>query len=120
MIREIIADFKQGITALLPDDECTVDPHHNVDVVAAVVAPEYDYPWRIDYDKTEKADRNPPFTNGSGDLEEKGWDVIESEIDPDELDESTHVADIVVDLTMWDVCVRWTDAGEELRDGGTQ
>lgn len=122
MIREFVegvADgFKSGLQTFTPSDECTVDPHHRVDIVAAVVSPEYDYPWRIDYDKTEKAERNPPSTNGSGHLEEDGWEVIQNQIDPDDLDEETHVADIVVDLTLWSCCVRWTDAGEELRDGG--
>jgi len=81
MIREfaegVANSFKSGLQTFTPSDECTVDPHHRVDIVAAVVALEYDYPWRIDHEATERADRHPPSTNGAGTLEGEGWDTIE-------------------------------------------
>lgn len=93
---------------------------HTVDRVAVIVAPEYSYPWRVDTDLSDHGDHESPKHDGSGFLEDQAWDQVKEAIDPQDIADhpaigSVHVADLVVDLTVWDYRVEWTDAGDRLR-----
>jgi len=95
------------------------DPDHVVRRVAIVVNTEYrTTPWRYDQDKSHFPDVGDSLKyRGSGSLEDRGWKDVKDAIDPDDVEEPTHVATLVVDLDEWQYLVEWTAAGRELADG---
>lgn len=89
---------------------------HHVDRVAIICNPDREpSPWGWSQEKSERVGIRGLRDHGCGQLEGRGWDAVKEAIEPDDVDERTHVATLLVDLDEWDYRVEWTDAGEDLR-----